>query len=65
VVDRASGGFGLYFRLGPLRERSASSAEISVEYAQGGLWGRGWRCEVELSDPGAWQVLQCVTTVHR
>ena len=63
IVNRDSGGFALLFRVGPVEWESPASAKVDVSYLQGGLWGTGWKCEVEWSEADGWQAVACQVTI--
>jgi hypothetical protein len=65
IVDRETGGFALYFDTGRVAWTGERSAEVGVQYAQGGLWGTGWRCTAEQEAGGAWWISSCQKTVDR
>jgi hypothetical protein len=59
IVDRATGGFALYFDTGRLAWTGDDSAEIDVQYGQGGTWGTAWRCQASPGQRGAWTISAC------
>ena len=58
VVDRASGSFGLLFTVSPVLWESPERGIVRIGFLQGGLWGAGWECVVEMRG-AAWVVSQC------
>lgn len=59
LVDRETGGFALYFDTGRLAWSGADSAEIDVQYGQGGRWGTAWRCQARRNEQGVWTISAC------
>lgn len=65
IVDPASGEFGLWFQVGRIAWTGDSSAEVDVQYGQGGTWGTGWRCNADQAGDGTWRISGCRKTVDR
>lgn len=60
VLDRETGRPALEVLIGPVQRISPCRVRVRAQYTQGGLWGRGWSCEVNRQrDHDTWRVAKC------